>query len=412
MLAVLWTALFCLLHVVVGGTDDHPNLSVVGPVSKVVGGTQQPIEEFPFLGTLQSYKHFCGASIIDEEWILTAAHCMEGEKIENLFIAVGTNGSDRSHTSQAQKGYISEVFVNPGYVETNDEILLHDLALLKQTFAFEEKHTHPDYIDEDGFPQDDVALIKLAKPIQYGLRVQPLVLTRKLEIANDTNIVILGWGLTKAGGPFTSESLLGFTGKFVPSCSSSSKLCFDGGNKARGTCDGDSGSPLVYCNRRINKFVQASLQLIELESLHGLVTPDIGLIKLRHPIKLGKRVQKILLKRNLKVKNGTDIHIMGWGYGAPLNAKGDHQLHGYVANFLYKCNAWICFRHELSAVCPGDSGGPMAVHVPQLDAYVQHSLVHGVGPGKCGSVGQFTSGPELANYCDWIDKTVGKKICI
>ncbi|CAJ0567279.1 unnamed protein product, partial [Mesorhabditis spiculigera] len=479
------------LHVVVGGTDDHPNLSVVGPVSKVVGGTHQPIEEFPFLGTLQSYKHFCGASIIDEEWILTAAHCMEGEKIENLFIAVGTNGSDRSHTSQAQKGYISEVFVNPGYVETNDEILLHDLALLKltrplnlsgsvrkislrknllledgaemksagwgayepdakpdrhlrpilllgytgklvtgpkcpesentyeicfdgetdkqghcvgdsgspiayydiplqnyvqvtlvsastgpdcrpettmtkgpdltnycdwfekaqaatgckdriveadglppasgivggveisvedypfivsighldsvtkkfehqcgasiidqrwlltaghclrslgvngavagsthtgahpdknaQTFAFEEKHTHPDYIDEDGFPQDDVALIKLAKPIQYGLRVQPLVLTRKLEIANDTNIVILGWGLTKAGGPFTSESLLGFTGKFVPSCSSSSKLCFDGGNKARGTCDGDSGSPLVYCNRRINRFVQASL---------------------------------------------------------------------------------------------------------------------------------------------------------
>ncbi|CAJ0567274.1 unnamed protein product, partial [Mesorhabditis spiculigera] len=158
--------------------------------------------------------------------------------------------------------------------------------------------------------------------------------------------------------------------------------------------------------------LEQDAQLIELESLHGLVTPDIGLIKLRHPIKFGKRVQKILLKRNLKVKNGTAIHIMGWGYGAPLNAKGDHQLHGYVANFLYKCNAWICFRHELSAVCPGDSGGPMAVHVPQLDAYVQHSLVHGVGPGKCGSVGQFTSGPELANYCDWIDKTVGKKICI
>ncbi|CAJ0558315.1 unnamed protein product, partial [Mesorhabditis spiculigera] len=112
--------------------------------------------------------------------------------------------------------------------------------------------------------------------------------------------------------------------------------------------------------------LEQDAQLIELESLHGLVTPDIGLIK----------------------------------------------LHGYVANFYTSATRGSASRHELSAVCPGDSGGPMAVHVPQLDAYVQHSLVHGVGPGKCGNVGQFTSGPELANYCDWIDNTVGKKICI
>lgn len=57
--------------------------------SRIIGGREAFIEEFPWHASLQKFRimlpvpipdwrHTCGASIIGSEWLLTAAHCVDG----------------------------------------------------------------------------------------------------------------------------------------------------------------------------------------------------------------------------------------------------------------------------------------------------------------------------------------------
>lgn len=46
---------------------------------RIVGGEATFIEEYPYQASLQYYSsHRCGAVIISEEFLVTAAHCTDG----------------------------------------------------------------------------------------------------------------------------------------------------------------------------------------------------------------------------------------------------------------------------------------------------------------------------------------------
>ena len=73
-------------------------------LTKIIDGTETAINEYPWIVSLQlANYHFCGGSLISENWVLTAAHCVDfpSEKfIERLTLIIGdhdlTTNSDTS----------------------------------------------------------------------------------------------------------------------------------------------------------------------------------------------------------------------------------------------------------------------------------------------------------------------------
>lgn len=70
-------------------------------------------------------RHFCGASLIKKNWILTAAHCVRGQSTRGLKVVIG------AHTLgarvQAETMSVEKVVVHPGYGGNTN----NDFALLK-----------------------------------------------------------------------------------------------------------------------------------------------------------------------------------------------------------------------------------------------------------------------------------------
>ena len=93
---------------------------------RIVGGQNAPADTFTYQVSIQTTWgfHFCGGSVIDDNWILTAAHCVDGESANSLRVESGIlNLSDNGETDT-----VAEIIVHPGYDSRTNN---NDIALLR-----------------------------------------------------------------------------------------------------------------------------------------------------------------------------------------------------------------------------------------------------------------------------------------
>jgi len=126
----------CLLALALGATVPR-EIQRKGEISPVIhGGHEAEKGEFPHqIQLMNGSMHYCGASIIAEQWILTAAHCFRTASPDNFVVIAGQLKQDTDDgTEQIRK--IEELIIHPLF-NPNEHPLDYDVAVVKVDKKFE-----------------------------------------------------------------------------------------------------------------------------------------------------------------------------------------------------------------------------------------------------------------------------------
>lgn len=224
--------------------ETTPNNQARTEAIEIVGGRPIDIAEAPWQVALMVKSvgfQFCGGSIIDEYWIVTAAHCLEGATAEDIQVLAGS-----SSVVEFEDGQLVDVA----------EIIMH-----------------PEYSDvATGY---DIALLRLAVPLDLSAeKAQKIAYATSQDEASgltDEGVlsIISGWGTLSEGG--SSPDILYAADIPIVSNETANSLDYNGlvtetmlaaGDIVNGgidACQGDSGGPLVVPNKAGNGYVLAGV---------------------------------------------------------------------------------------------------------------------------------------------------------
>ncbi|WP_018685119.1 S1 family peptidase [Actinokineospora enzanensis] len=182
-----------------------------GPVMSpaIVGGSPAS-QTYSFMASLQSTSggHFCGGSLIKANWIVTAAHCVQGRSAASIQVRVGTT----NRTSGGTLARVSRVIVHPSYRTSYD-----------------------------------IALLQLSSSVTQA----PVAIAASSGATGQASRII-GWGQTcpAAGGCGAPVQLQQLDTSVVADSrcggiSGSIEICTNNPGGRAGACYGDSGGPQV-----------------------------------------------------------------------------------------------------------------------------------------------------------------------
>ncbi|MGA9521698.1 MAG: trypsin-like serine protease [Myxococcaceae bacterium] len=194
---------------------------------EIVGGSNTTIEANPWQVSLQSSSgsHFCGGSVLNANWILTAQHCVNSGGSISKPGRILAGSTSRTGTGQVRS--VAEVVVYPGYVDPS--------------------------------VGKDVALLRLSTPLDLS---GPSVKAIPLATAEDASAGVTaagviarvtGWGTTRSGGGSLPRTLQTVDVNVISNAQAQSSYSQENitadqlaaAAPGKDSCQGDSGGPLT-----------------------------------------------------------------------------------------------------------------------------------------------------------------------
>jgi hypothetical protein len=198
------------------------------PSSRIFGGTHATANSWPWQVLYEERKMcgeneclgLCGGTLIDDRHVLTASHCLGTTNPALITITAGLHNKYQNEADTRQVRTVERIFNHPNYISA-----------------------------EIG---DDIAILRLAQPVQFNKYVQPACLPGPDPQPND-DVVLIGWGALELGGSAYHE-LKQAKLKVVGDCykywggqlNDEKQICVANTATGESACQGDSGGPMLY----------------------------------------------------------------------------------------------------------------------------------------------------------------------
>ncbi|KAM8946303.1 chymotrypsinogen A-like isoform 1-T1 [Pelodytes ibericus] len=218
-MSILWVISFAALVGATYGCGVPAIQPVLTGYARIVNGEEAQPGSWPWQVSLQDQTgfHFCGGSLISDNWVVTAAHC----NVRTSHRVVLGEFDHRSSEENIQVKEIAKVFKHPKY----------------SPFTI----------------NNDITLLKLKTPANLCSQVSPVCLADQTEnYSSGRKCVTTGWGLTDSTASQTPPTLQQVV---LPLLSNTeckkywgnkiSDVMICAGADGASSCMGDSGGPLV-----------------------------------------------------------------------------------------------------------------------------------------------------------------------
>ncbi|XP_011296143.1 serine proteinase stubble [Musca domestica] len=229
------------------------------PEPRIVGGSNAAFGRWPWQISLRqwrtsTYLHKCGAALLNENWAITAAHCVDNVPPSDLLLRLG-----EYDLAEEEEPY--------GYQERRVQIVASHPQFDPRTFEY------------------DLALLRFYEPVTFQPNIIPVCVPDSDEDFIGQTAFVTGWGRLYEDGPLPSvlqevavpvinnticESMYRSAGyiEHIPHifiCAGWKKGGYD-------SCEGDSGGPMVLQRESDKRF-----------QLGGVISWGIGCAEANQP---------------------------------------------------------------------------------------------------------------------------------
>ncbi|XP_013769974.1 transmembrane protease serine 9 [Pundamilia nyererei] len=205
--------------------------------TRIVGGQVAPVGSWPWQVSLQRFgSHFCGGSLINSQWVLTAAHCFETITSTGLTVNLGRQSLQGSNPNAASRT-VTQIIKHPNY--------------------------------NSGTNDNDVCLLRLSSPVTFNNYISPVCLAASdSSFYSGVNSWVTGWGNIGEGVSLPSpqnlmEVEVPVVGNRKCNCNygvgsiTDNMICAGFSAGGKDSCQGDSGGPMV--SKQSGRWIQAGV---------------------------------------------------------------------------------------------------------------------------------------------------------